>query len=272
MLGWEATGLDAWRRVDKIAHQQLHAVSQTLSKQDNIYSSPIEGLPAFRFDSRVAEVFPDMIKRSVPGYAYILKIIGQIAARYAQPGSRCYDLGCSLGAGLIAMMDQIESESVELIGVDNSSAMLAKCRTAIEASGVKANKLELIEGDICEVAIQNASVCVLNFTLQFIPIEQRLSLLKTLHEGMLAGGVLILSEKLSFDNQQHAQLMQELHHDFKRYNGYSDLEIAQKRQAIEDVLVPESYDAHKQRLLDAGFRQVDLCFQCFNFASILAFK
>jgi tRNA (cmo5U34)-methyltransferase len=243
-----------------------------LSKTDDIYSQPIEGLPAFQFDSRVAEVFPDMIKRSVPGYAYILKIIGQIAARHATPGSRCYDLGCSLGAGLLTMMEQVEDQSVEFIGIDNSPAMIEKCQELIRQSDIGVRSLTLAEADICEIELNNASVCLLNFTLQFVNIENRPQLLSQIYQGMQDGGVLILSEKLSFDNPQHTQLMQALHHDFKRYNGYSELEISQKRDAIENVLMPESFETHKQRLLDAGFRQVDLCFQCFNFASILAFK
>jgi len=113
---------------------------------------------------------------------------------------------------------------------------------------------------------------VLNFTLQFIPLAERQALIDSIYQGLVPGGVLIVSEKICFDDPHHQQLMTELHHNFKKANGYSELEIAQKRTALENVLIPETLQKHKQRFLNAGFNHVDLWFQCFNFASMLALK
>ncbi len=241
------------------------------SKLDTIYANPLADVSRFAFDQRVVDVFPDMIKRSVPGYATIINMIGTLAERYAQSGSNCYDLGCSLGAASLAMRHKINASDCKIIGVDNSSAMLKRCQQVMEADTGDI-PVELIEAQIQGVAIDNASVVVLNFTLQFIPVEERLDVLKNIWQGLRPGGVLILSEKLAFEDASHEQLMIDLHHNFKRANGYSDLEIAQKRSAIENYLIPETLAVHRRRLRDAGFHSVDIWFQCFNFASIIALK
>ncbi len=239
--------------------------------KDTIYALPGDIIAGFQFDQTVVDVFPDMIQRSVPGYATIIHMIGQIAERYAQANTRCYDLGCSLGAATLAMRHRIAAADARIVAVDNSSAMIERCRTVIAADSGEI-PVDLICADLQNVAVENSSVCVLNFTLQFIPIEQRLAILTRIYEGMTPGGVLILSEKIAFDEQEHQQLMIELHHNFKRSHGYSELEIAQKRSALENVLVPETVHTHRERLAQAGFRSTDLWFQCFNFASFVAFK
>ncbi len=241
------------------------------TQQDTLYANPLAQVSQFSFDQSVVDVFPDMIKRSVPGYATIINMIGNLAERYAQPNSTCYDLGCSLGAATLSMRHRIRAANCNIIGIDNSAAMIARCQQVIAAdSGEIA--VELLQGNIQDIAINTASIAVLNFTLQFIPVDERLSVLRNIHEGLLPNGVLILSEKVCFDDEPHQQLMTELHHNFKRANGYSDLEIAQKRSAIENYLVPETLDAHRQRLRHAGFQSVDVWFQCFNFASLIAIK
>lgn len=241
------------------------------SSPDTIYANPLAEVSQFAFDQKVVDVFPDMIKRSVPGYATIINMIGQLASRYAQTGSRCYDLGCSLGAATLAMRHSIQAAQCRIIGVDSSSAMIQRCSQVIAADSGEI-PVELVEAQIQDVAIHNASVVVLNFTLQFIPVEERLAVLRNICDGLSPNGVLILSEKLAFEDDTHQELMIELHHNFKRANGYSDLEIAQKRAAIENYLVPETLTTHRQRLRDAGFHSVDVWFQCFNFASLIAIK
>jgi tRNA (cmo5U34)-methyltransferase len=238
---------------------------------DNLYADPLPQVSAFAFDEMVVNVFPDMIKRSVPGYATIINMIGNLAERYAQADSICYDLGCSLGAATLAMRHRIQAANCSIIGVDNSAAMIARCLQVIAADSAEID-VELHCADLCKFPIKDASVIVLNFTLQFIPVEQRAAILRNIYNGLKPNGVLILSEKLAFDDEQHESLMIELHHNFKRANGYSDLEIAQKRSAIENVLIPETLAVHRQRLKDAGFTSVDVWFQCFNFASIIAIK
>jgi len=242
-----------------------------MTDKDTLFASPLGDVPKFSFDQQVVDVFPDMIRRSVPGYTTILHMIGQISEKYAQANTRCYDLGCSLGASLLAMRHRVPAHGVELIGIDNSAEMIAKCQSVVEADSFDI-PVSLIHSDLLDVNFEPMSVCVMNFTLQFIAREKRLALLQKISKAMVPGGVLILSEKLCFDDDQHNALMVELHHNFKRSNGYSDMEIAQKRDSIENVLIPESLTAHKERLQKAGFRSADLWFQCFNFSSLIAFK
>ncbi len=239
--------------------------------RDNIYANPLQTAGLFAFDEKVAAVFPDMIQRSVPGYTNIVAMTGLLAQRFATPGSNLYDLGCSLGASTLAMRRNIDAEGCTLIGVDNSAAMLTRCRDLIDAD-TSATPVELVCADLADVGIENASVVVLNFTLQFVPREQRDAVIRCICDGLLPGGILVLSEKVVFENPHLDSLNIELHHEFKRANGYSDLEIAQKRAALENVLVPESLARHRQRAADAGFSACDVWFQCFNFASMIALK
>jgi tRNA (cmo5U34)-methyltransferase len=241
-------------------------------KKDAIYAAPLQEMIDFQFDERVVAVFPDMIQRSVPGYGMIISNIGILAGRYAQPGSHCYDLGCSLGAATLAMRQRINQPDCDIIAVDNSPAMIERGRELLARDSVRTVPVTMICADIQDVAIENASVVVLNFTLQFIPPAQRLALIQRIYTGLKSGGILILSEKIAFAEPERQQLHVELHHDFKRANGYSDLEISQKRSALENVMIPETLTCHHERLRAAGFSSSDLWFQCFNFASLVAIK
>lgn len=241
-----------------------------MSAKDTLYAS---GLPQgdFVFDDKVVAVFPDMINRSVPGYATIIAMIGTLAAEYAQPNTRCYDLGCSLGAASLSMRHSIRVTGCEIIGVDNSSAMVAGCRDAVAAdSGTVPVTIEC--GDILQTPIENASIVVMNFTLQFVHPEARDGLLKKIHDGLRPGGLLILSEKIRFEDAALNDLFIEMHHRFKEQQGYSRLEISRKRAALEKVLIPETVSEHEERLRGAGFHTYDMWFQCFNFASMVAIK
>ena len=168
-------------------------------------------------------------------------------------------------------MAQSAASHCEVIAVDNARAMLDQFATTLAAQSL-ATPIHLVHDDIVNIDINNASVVAMNYTLQFIDINKRAELLSRIQQGMVDNGVLILSEKIQFDSEQVAELFVDLHHDFKRANGYSDLEISQKRDAIENVLVPESLATHRQRLVDCGFSRVEVWFQCFNFASLVAFK
>ena len=241
------------------------------SESDKVYADPQARIEAFAFDENVAAVFDDMIRRSVPGYGMTLSLLGIIARHYAKPNSRIYDLGCSLGAGLVSMASQLEDRSIEFIGVDNSEAMLESCSDNTEnlrsRFSIQLNREDILDTNIC-----NASIVALNFTLQFIPKDQRPELLQHIQQGLQPGGVLVLSEKIRFDDPHIQADLTTLHHDFKKANGYSDLEISQKRSALENVLIPETIDKHQQRLKNAGFARSEVWLQCFNFASLLAFK
>lgn len=241
------------------------------SNPDTLFSDPLRAPGPFRFDSDVVSVFPDMIRRSVPGYETVIAMSGLLAGRFARPHSNVYDLGCSLGATTLSMRRHIEVPDCVIVGIDNSAAMIARCRELIDRDPGSV-AVELREGDILQSDIANASMVVLNYTLQFVPREHRLDLLKGIADALLPGGILVLSEKVVFPDESLNQLNIDLHHDFKRAHGYSDLEIARKRDSIENVLVPESIEQHRKRLAKAGFSSSDVWFQCFNFASIIALK
>ncbi|MDD2175135.1 carboxy-S-adenosyl-L-methionine synthase CmoA [Glaesserella parasuis] len=239
--------------------------------KDALFSAPIEKLGDFTFDESVAEVFPDMIQRSVPGYSNIITAIGMLASRFVTDQSNVYDLGCSRGAGILSIRRNVEKSGVRIIGVDNSEPMVERCRRHLEAyhSDIP---VEILCDDIRHVEIKNASMVVLNFTLQFLPREDRLALLRKIYHGLNPNGVLVLSEKFTFEDNTINELLIDLHHTFKRANGYSELEVSQKRTALENVMRTDSIDTHKARLKEAGFSQVDLWFQCFNFGSMITIK
>ncbi|WPP45644.1 carboxy-S-adenosyl-L-methionine synthase CmoA [Pseudomonas sp. AN-1] len=240
---------------------------------DRIYATPQEQVADFVFNEAVVRVFPDMIKRSVPGYPTIVENLGVIAGQFAQPHSALYDLGCSLGAVSQALRRHVQAEGCRVVAVDNSSAMVERCREYLHAQDSMFQELlpvEVLEADICRLEFQSASVVALNFTLQFIPREQRLDLLTRIRQALLPGGALILSEKLRFEDAEEHALLGDLHIAFKRANGYSELEIAQKRSAIENVMKPDSLAEHRERLAAAGFSTVIPWFQCLNFASLIA--
>lgn len=226
----------------------------------------------FVFDDKVAKVFEDMINRSVPGYSTIVAMIGVLAERYCQPGSTVYDLGSSLGGASLAVANAVSHQDYRLIAVDNSPAMMRGLQQKLEQLDSKQVKLECRCEDIAETDISNASVVILNFTLQFIPLQQRDALIDKIFAGMRAGGILIVSEKIVFPNQKLNSLFIDLYHGFKETMGYSKMEISQKRTALENVLKPEALSTHRSRLERAGFQAIDVWFQCFNFASLVAFR
>ncbi|MCU7959532.1 MAG: carboxy-S-adenosyl-L-methionine synthase CmoA [gamma proteobacterium symbiont of Bathyaustriella thionipta] len=242
------------------------------SSTDRIFAHSLETAAPFRFDEQVAAVFPDMIQRSVPGYANLIAMTGVLARQYTQPQARIYDLGCSLGAAMWSMCSCLQDVDykIPLIGIDNAEAMLQAARRHLPKDS--RHDIQLLCANIQDVAVKQASFVVLNLVLQFMPLAERSALLQKIHSGLLPGGALLLSEKIAFEDEAEQQQMTAWHHAFKRANGYSQLEISQKRSALENVLIPETLQTHKQRLQEAGFRQVHVWFQLFNFVSLVALK
>lgn len=246
-----------------------------MSEVDTLFSAPLARVSDFVFDNAVARVFPDMIKRSVPGYPTIIESIGLIAGQYAQPNSLIYDLGASLGAATQSMRRHVRAEQCRIIAVDNSPAMAERCREYLQAQDAMVEELtpvEVHQADILDLPLAPCSVVVLNFTLQFIAPPQRLTLLRKIHSALLPRGLLILSEKLRFVDPRTHDSLESLHYAFKRANGYSELEIAQKRTAIENVMLPDTLETHLDRLQDAGFSHSHSWFQALNFCSMMAHK
>lgn len=277
-------------------------------KKDDIYSSHQEEIKKFVFDEKVANVFEDMIDRSVPGYRDIVAMIGVLAGEYVSAGSRAYDLGCSLGAVSLVMHQAIQHQDYQIVAVDKSEAMIERCRENIAkqchsgldpeskasldsrfsakkrgetaartdlaalSSGRGNDNITLLCEDIQNIKIEKASLVVLNFTLQFVAPEKRANLIRAIYKGMNPGGVLVVSEKICFEEKREQDFQTETHHAFKKMHGYSDLEISQKRTALENILIPETCKEHQKRFKEAGFTQSYQWFQCFNFASFLAIK
>jgi len=245
-----------------------------MSERDRIYADdepdPDRSTAPFEFSQSVVRVFPDMIERSVPGYRLLLDLTPLMVRRAVQSDSRIYDLGCSLGAATLAARRAVGVEGVEIIAADTSAEMVSRCREIIAADNSRV-PVEVIEADACELAIESASVVLMYFTLQFIEQGRRKGLLEKIAAGLKPGGVLLLAEKLAYLPTDQ-QWLDTHHHDFKRAQGYSDLEIARKRQALENVLVPETRQAHHDRLKAAGFSQVTDWFQCFNFTAMAAIR
>jgi len=241
------------------------------SDTDLIYSQAHKQVKNFTFDAQVVEVFPDMISRSVPGYNTIIDTIGRLSQQFVQEKTNIYDLGCSLGAATLAMRKGITAQNCKIIGVDNSSDMVKRCKMHVDAFKGD-TPVEIIEGNIQDIDIANASMVVLNFTLQFIERPQRQALLNKIAKGLKPGGLLVLSEKITSEDKVTDEVLIDLHHSFKRDNGYSELEVAQKRSALEKIMLTDSVEVHKERLKQAGFAHSSIWFQCFNFTSFIAIK
>jgi len=244
-----------------------------MSDKDRLFESPPGAAVDFAFDERVVRVFPDMISRSVPGYALVVPLTALLARRYAQDGSLLYDLGCSLGAVTLALAGSIGARDAGIVAVDSSAAMIEELRQRLAGSDLPESVAITTRcADIRTTPLERASVVVLNFTLQFIEPDDRLDLLRRVRSDLLPGGVLLLSEKVRFESPEEDGLQTEWHHAFKRAQGYSDLEIARKRDALERVMRPDTLAAHRRRLKEAGFSRVFQWFQGFNFASLIAFR
>lgn len=238
---------------------------------DNIYAEPSVPVSDFQFDQRVAGVFGDMIRRSVPGYGQIINTIGDFAHHFVKPETHIYDLGCSLGEATLSIRRQIDGRQCKIIAVDNSESMLARCKENLNAY-VSDTQVELELGDIRHFTINNASMVVLNFTLQFLPPKDRDTLLNAIYRGLNPGGILVLSEKLRFEDEKIQHLLDSQHLNFKRANGYSELEISQKRSALENVMKPDPLSIHIKRIKTAGFTHFSTWYQSFNFCSMVAIK
>ena len=233
--------------------------------RDRLYASPRSQIVDFVFDESVARAFPDMIRRSVPGYETVIPMTGLIAARHATDGCNCYDLGCSLGATSAAILEYLDTRDCRVIAVDNAEAMVRGARDVLTDP-----RATIVQADVRELPIERAGAVVLNYTLQFVPRDERLGLLTRIHDGLLSTGVLVLSEKVVDENEHDQHALDELHLAWKRANGYSELEVAQKRAALERVLLADSVETHRKRLRAAGFSRVLVWFRCLNWASLLA--
>ena len=238
--------------------------------RDNLYADG-EIKEDFRFTEGVAEVFDDMLSRSVPGYAQVIEMSAQLLGRFLKPEERVYDLGCSTGATLLKLAKRLEPLSLHFTGIDNSAPMIAKARRKAEMYG-KQEQLTFIENDILDADLPDAGAIILNYTMQFIRPMLRADFLRKICTALRPGGVLIMSEKILSPDPLINRAFIDCYLDFKRSQGYSELEISRKREALENVLIPFTMAENIDLLQRAGFTRVEPFCQWFNFVSILAVK
>ncbi|MDH4321157.1 MAG: carboxy-S-adenosyl-L-methionine synthase CmoA [Desulfobulbaceae bacterium] len=238
--------------------------------RDNLYADG-EIKEDFRFTEGVAEVFDDMLSRSVPGYAQVIEMSAQLLGRFLKPEERVYDLGCSTGATLLKLAKRLEPLSLHFTGIDNSAPMIAKARRKAEMYG-KQEQLTFIENDILDADLPDAGAIILNYTMQFIRPMLRADFLQKICTALRPGGVLIMSEKILSPDPLINRAFIDCYLDFKRSQGYSELEISRKREALENVLIPFTMAENIDLLQRAGFTRVEPFCQWFNFVSILAVK
>lgn len=238
---------------------------------DSIYAKKITQVDDFRFDAGVASVFTDMINRSIPSYAELVKYIGLLAARYVTNNSLVYDLGCSLGAVSLSVDQSLQGRECSIVAIDYSEAMISRL-AEVTKDYQWLHPFEPKVADIRELELKENSFTVMNFVLQFLPQEDRTLMLTNIYQALNTGGALVLSEKIKLDDTADDELIFDLHHDFKRSQGYSDLEISQKRDAIEEMMKIDSDSQQIERLKEVGFSQVIKWHQAFNFVSYLAIK
>ncbi len=231
---------------------------------DTLFADRSAHLVDFAFSQAVVDVFPDMIRRSVPGYETVLPIGGMIAAQALPAGGRLYDLGCSQGASIAAVLARLDDRACEIIGIDNSAPMLASARELIDDA-----RVSFVEADLTEFPFERANVVLANYVLQFLAPAQRLTLLQRLRAALTPDGLMLLTEKIHLDDPALDATFDAMHLDFKRANGYSELEVAGKRSALERVMRIDREADHRERLREAGFSHVELWFRCLNWASFI---
>jgi tRNA (cmo5U34)-methyltransferase len=238
---------------------------------DRVFGTELERISDFAFNETVAQVFDNMVSRSVPMYGEIQRMLAELARSFVTEGSNVYDLGCSTGTTL-ALVSQSLPVNARLCGVDYSAEMLQQCREKLQALKL-ADRIELLQADLDDgVKIENASVVMLVLTLMFVRPLNREKLMRRIHAGMNENGCLLVVEKVLGDGSLFNRLFIEHYYGFKRRMGYSELEIAQKREALENVLVPYRLQENRDLLLGAGFREVEIFFKWYNFAGLIAVK
>lgn len=238
--------------------------------KDRIFARQKEKIEPFKFDEKVANVFNDMLDRSVPLYQQSIKSQAMLTSRFYKKGTNIYDLGCSNGNLGMMILNKIKEKIISMIAIDSSPPMIEKYSGRLDR--FQKESVCLICDNIENIKISNASVVIMNLTMQFIDIGKRSELIKNIYNGLVKGGVLLLTEKITQADDVFRLLQEDFYKEFKLENGYSELEISQKRDALENVLIPENVSDHDKRIKQAGFKNFDIFLKWFNFASMIAYK
>jgi len=240
--------------------------------RDEVFKKHRDEISKFEFNDDVAQVFDDMVDRSIPNYHEIHKIIGDLCRRAFVSGN-IYDLGCSTGSTLQIIAQafkKMDKPRPSMFGVDNSNAMIERARKKLDSFGLK--DITLTTGDIEGYKMNDAGMIIMNYTLQFLEPSSRPEILKNIYDSLKPGGLFILAEKIVCHDDQIDKLLIDLYYDFKRRNGYTEMEISQKRDALENVLRPITPTAQIQMMNDAGFKKTEMIFRWYNFCCYLGIK
>lgn len=238
---------------------------------DELFRGKRDFINDFDFGEKTAQVFDNMLNRSVPFYGEIQRMMAEIAGYFAVEQTNIYDLGCSTGETFLSL-DPIVPQNVTFVGIDSSNEMLEKARKKLHEAKIS-HKFDLIRSDLNQgVNIDNASVVIMNLTLQFIRPLYREKLIRSIAEGINERGCFIVVEKVLSPDSLINRLFIKFYYDFKKRSGYDELEIKQKREALENVLIPYHYDENRLLLLANGFKACDCFFRWYNFCGIVAVK
>ena len=251
--------------------QKQGDLQEKTSDEDKVFDNPDMAVADFRFDETVAAAFDDMVSRSVPYYDEMQRMVVEMAADFAEPGSRLYDLGCST-ATTLALLDRKTHPDVHFVGIDNSPEMLEKARLKLDKLAPN-RSVDLLCQDMHEnLHVEDASVVMMLLTLQFVRPLYRERIIRRIAEGMRPNGALILIEKLVVSDSRLNRMYIEHYYDYKRTRGYSEVEITKKREALENVLVPYRYEENRELLLNNGFSTVEEFFRWYNFSAFIAIR
>jgi tRNA (cmo5U34)-methyltransferase len=240
-------------------------------KKDRVFAEPLSSVAAFKFNDSVAQVFDDMANRSIPGYLNVIHHIGAFSKKYVCDNTNIYDLGCSLGRAALSVRHAVNASGCRIVAVDNSSQMVHRLEQILERD-IGVIPVNTRCENILETKMENSSFTILNYTLQFIDTDKKEKLMQRVYDSLNSGGALVLTEKIKFKDPDVQQYVEELYFDYKRFNGYNELEISQKRDALETVMKLETVTQHIDRLKTLGFTTVTQWFSDLNFASFLAVK
>jgi tRNA (cmo5U34)-methyltransferase len=238
---------------------------------DQIFKKKFNKVNDFQFSADVVNVFDDMVVRSVPFYLEMQRMIAEIAAKHAQPATSLYDLGCSTGTTFLSLTTKLD-KTIKLVGVDEAPEMLKSCKANLEEHKVE-NEFELLNFNLNKsVKIENASVVILCLTLQFVRPINRARLIQSIYDQLNPGGCIILIEKVLGEGNLFNREFIEYYYDMKNRNNYNEMEIAQKREALENILVPYKLSENIEMLFNAGFKECETFFKWYNFAGMVAIK
>ncbi|WP_168203400.1 carboxy-S-adenosyl-L-methionine synthase CmoA [Oceanispirochaeta crateris] len=246
-----------------------------MSRKDKVFEDTNPIVRAFEFNENVAHVFDDMAQRSIPHYRDVQSMAATLALTFYQEGSRIYDLGCSTGTTIALLLNGLKDHNLSnyyIKGIDSSAPM---CREAIEkisSIDYEKDRILIEEGDILEEPIENASVVIMNYTLQFIDPLKRENLIKKIYRGLNHNGILLVSDKTLQSHTDISRIFVDNYYNLKRKNGYSELEISRKREALENVLIPYPIREEEELFRICGFEAVDLFYSWYNFSSFICLK